>query len=80
MQIIVNQTEGKVIVEFRCRGLVDKYVLDRADYLLLAIDKFTKKRKIDLTLFRGARLEIKQASLLTERIIRSILQAILWQK
>lgn len=30
--------------------------------------------------FRGAKLEIKQVSLLTERIIRAILQAISWQR
>lgn len=77
LKISIFQKDKKINTEFKLNGVVDKFVLDKADDFLMAIDKFRKKRKIDSTLFKDARLEIKQASLLTERIIRAILQGIL---
>ena len=83
VKIIVSQRDRKIGVIFKQKGLVDKYVIDRADDFLNALDRFRKKGKNGRkgrSGVKGVRLEIRQASILTERIIRAILQGILWQK
>jgi len=80
VKIIVSQRDRKIGVIFKQKGLVDKYVLDRADDFLNALDRFRKKGKNGRKGRKGVKLEIRQASILTERIIRAILQGILWQK
>ena len=45
VKIIVSQRDRKIGVIFKQKGLVDKYVLDRADDFLNALDRFRKKGK-----------------------------------
>lgn len=80
MKFLIEQKGRTIFAEFCHRGIVDKYKLDKADDFLLALDKFSRRRKISSTLFKGARFEFNQTSILTERIIKAILQALVFSR
>ena len=74
MKIIVSQRDKKILITFEIGKVVDKCSIDRAEDFLTAVDKFLKKPIIGLEDFaKNARLEFVNVSLLTERIIRSII-------
>jgi len=76
MKIIVSQQGKKLNIEF-CQGkIVDRYTIDKAEDFLDVLDKFIKKRKIDLVSLRKASLRFENFGLLTERVIRAIMLGI----
>ena len=73
MKIIVSQQGKKLIIEFHHGNGIDKYLLDKAENFLMVIDKFIRKRKLNIKFFKNAKLEFKNTGLLTERVIRAII-------
>lgn len=83
MKIIVSQQNKKLLVVFKSGEVVDKYAVDKADGFLLCIDKFVKKRKMEIVSLREisrrekslkkAGLEFVGTGILTERIVRAIM-------
>jgi len=70
---IFQQQDKKISVNFIHKGIVDKFVIDKAEEFLVCVDRFIKKRKIDLVSLRKASLRFENTGLLTERVIRSII-------
>ena len=73
MKIVVSQRGKEIAVEFHHSEFVDKHSISKAEDFLLAIDRFIKKRKIDLVSLRKAGLKFENTGLLTERVIRAIM-------
>ena len=73
MKILVNQTKNKIIVEFHYGGDVYKCTIDKAEEFLGVVDRFIKKRKIDLVSLRKADLKFENTGILTERVTRAIM-------
>ena len=74
MKILVNQTKNKINIEFQNgNAAVYKCAIAKAEGFLDVLDRFIKKRKIELVSLRRARLEFRNVGLLTERTIRAIM-------
>ena len=66
MRIIVSQKGKKLIIAFENKRVVDNYVIDKADEFLVSLDRFLKKRKMDITVlspFGGSPVGGKKAGL-----------------
>lgn len=74
MKIIVSQQGKKLSIIFKDGKIVYKYSLDKAEEFLLCIYKLTKKHHtVKISDLRNAKLEFRNAGLLTERVIRAII-------
>ena len=73
MKIIVSQQDKKLNIEFYRGKVVDRYAIDKAEDFLGVVDRFIKKRKIDLVSLRKADLKFENTGILTERVIRAIM-------
>ena len=90
MNIVVSQKDKKLLIEFysdaplRAGRSPDFSVgVDKADEFLASLDRFLKKRKMDIKVLspfgrspvggKKAGLEFVNVSILTERIIRAII-------
>lgn len=73
MKIIVSQQKKRIKITLQQGNIVDNYVIDKADEFLLCIDKFCKRYKIDIRVFKKASLEFINVSMLTGRVIRAII-------
>jgi len=73
MKIIVFQQNKRIKITFRQSDIVDSYEVAKAEGFLDVLDRFIKKRKIELVSLRRARLEFRNVGLLTERTIRAIM-------
>ena len=73
MKIKIIQKDKKLLVTFESGKLVDKFTIAKAEDFLGVVDRFIKKRKIDLVSLRKADLKFENAGILTERVIRAIM-------
>ena len=73
MKIIVSQKDKRILITFKSGKSVDKFVIDKAEEFLGVVDRFIKKRKIDLVSLRKADLKFENTGILTERVIRAIM-------
>ncbi|PJA82705.1 MAG: hypothetical protein CO146_02605 [Candidatus Nealsonbacteria bacterium CG_4_9_14_3_um_filter_37_29] len=75
MKITVSQQGEKLIVEFRHKGNVDNYSIDKAEKFLVCVDKLLKKHHtVKISDFRDAKLEFEgRIGMLTERVVRAIM-------
>lgn len=73
MKITVSQQDKKITISFIHKGVVDRFVINKADKFLECVDKFIRKRKIKLKALKNARLEFSGTGILTERIIKVII-------
>lgn len=73
MKIIISQQGKKILITFKNGKAVDKYQVDKADEFLLCVDKFLKRRKIGIEVFKKAGLEFINVGLLTERVVKAII-------
>ena len=75
MKIVVSQQDKKLHVTFKNGKVVDKYLVDKAEEFLLALDKFFGRRNIRPINHTGqiGRIKFVNTGMLTERIIRAII-------
>ena len=73
MKIKIIQKDKKLLVTFESGKLVDKFTIAKAEDFLGVVDRFIKKRKIDLVSLRKADLKFENTGILTERVIRAIM-------
>ena len=78
MKIIISQQNKKILITLKSGKIVDKYLLDKAEEFLLALDKFFRKCRIRKIRRIGqigpiGHIEFENTGVLTERIIRSII-------
>lgn len=73
MKITVSQKDRKILVTFKSGKAVDNYAIDKADSFINALDKFLKKRKLNIAVLKKADLKFANVGMLTERIIRAII-------
>lgn len=73
MKIIISQRDKKLLITFQQGDAVDSYYVDKADGFLDVLDRFIKKRKMNLTLLKKSQLKFENVGLLTERVIRAIM-------
>ena len=75
MKITVSQQGEKLIVEFRHKGNVDNYSIDKTEEFLVCIDNLLKKHHtVKISDFRDAKLEFEgRIGMLTERVVRAIM-------
>jgi len=73
VRIIISQQDKKLIAEFHHGKIVDKYIIDKAEEFLGAVDRFIRKSRIKLKFFNKVRLEFHDTGILTERVIRAII-------
>ena len=83
MKIIVSQQDKKILIEFYSdarhrRGRSPDYSVgvDKAENFLDALDRFIKKRKMNLKSLSKVKLEFHNVGILTERIIRAIISGL----
>ena len=81
MKIVVSQQNKKITIKFyhpkplldkegrKGRLVVDTFIVDKSDEFLECVDKL----KLSAENWKNARVEFKNAGLLTERIIRVII-------
>lgn len=63
----------KILITFESGKVVDKFVIDKAEDFLAAVDKFAKKHNNLREAISKSDLEFANTGLLTERIIRAII-------
>ena len=80
MKVIIFQENKKISIEFHHKGIVDKFVIDKADEFLECIDKLAGKNRMEFKALQNVRLEFRSAGLLTERIIRVIMLGLCFDK
>jgi len=73
LKIKIIQKDKKLLVTFESGKLVDKFTIAKAEDFLGVVDRFIKKRKIDLVSLRKADLKFENTGILTERVIRAIM-------
>lgn len=73
MKIIISQQNKKTSVSFIHKDIVDKFVINKAEEFLAAVDRFIKKRKLNVDFLKKAELEFYGTGILTERVVRSII-------
>ena len=73
MKIKIIQKDKKLLVTFESGKLVDKFTIAKAEDFLGVVDRFIKKRKIDLVSLRKADLKFENTGILTERVTRAIM-------
>lgn len=71
MKITVSQQDKKILINFRSGKIVDNYAVDKAENFLIAIDKFIKRRKMNIAFLKKSKLEFHNTGILTERVIRA---------
>lgn len=76
MKITVSQQDKLIKIIFKQDNVVDNYVIDKSDEFLASLDRFIKKRKIDITVLKKANLKFVGTGILTERIIRVIMKGL----
>jgi len=73
LKIKIIQKDKKLLVTFESGKLVDKFTIAKAEDFLGVVDRFIKKRKIDLVSLRKADLKFENTGILTERVTRAIM-------
>ena len=75
MKIIVFQKDKKISIEFYHSKFVDRFVVDKSEDFLSAIDKFFRKRRIKSIgpICLIGPIDFKNTGALTERVVRSIM-------
>lgn len=73
MRVTISQQGKKILVTFKQDDTVDNYLIGKSDGFLLALDKFTKKRKMKIESLKKADLKFENTGMLTERVVRAII-------
>lgn len=76
MKIIVSQKDKRIKITFKQGDASDNHTVSKAEDFLAAVDKFSKRRRIELAIFKKADLRFVNVGLLTERVIRAIVNGL----
>lgn len=74
MKITISQQNKRLSVVFKDGKVVGKYTIDKAEELLVCIDKLIRKHQtVKISSWRNVKLEFHDTGFLTERVAVAIM-------